>query len=133
MRTTPENITFLPENHIFVFGSNILGYHIGGAAKTAVQWGAVHGVGFGRQGRTYAIPTIDTIGKTMAPYKIKVFVTEFIEFAKLFPEFNFLVTEIGCGIARMTPDIIALLFIDAITIPNVCLPERFWNVLKTTA
>lgn len=42
MRTTPENITKLESNQIFVFGSNQSGRHGKGAAKTALGWGAVY-------------------------------------------------------------------------------------------
>lgn len=38
-RTTPENISSLGENKIFVFGSNLSGRHGKGAAKTALGWG----------------------------------------------------------------------------------------------
>ena len=35
MRVTPEYITSLRENEIFVFGSNLAGMHGGGAARMA--------------------------------------------------------------------------------------------------
>lgn len=38
MRITPENITKLESNQIFVFGSNQSGRHGKGAAKTALGW-----------------------------------------------------------------------------------------------
>ena len=43
-RITPNHITELKPNEIFVFGSNLQGYHGGGAARLAMnQWGAVWG------------------------------------------------------------------------------------------
>ena len=39
LRITPETITGLQENEVFVFGSNEAGIHGAGAAKTALQWG----------------------------------------------------------------------------------------------
>lgn len=43
---------------IFVFGSNLAGRHGLGAARTALlEYGASYGVGEGRTGRSYAIPT----------------------------------------------------------------------------
>jgi len=44
---TPERITNLEENEIFVFGSNLNGYHGGGAARIAHErfgaiWGLAH-------------------------------------------------------------------------------------------
>lgn len=59
MKYTPENITSLKEDEVFVFGSNLAGIHGGGAAKVAYQkFGAVMGQGVGIQGQSYAIPTM---------------------------------------------------------------------------
>ena len=45
-RITPEYITSLKSNEIFVFGSNLAGMHGGGAARTArLYFGAVMGNG----------------------------------------------------------------------------------------
>lgn len=65
----PEFIRELRENEIFVFGSNLEGYHGGGAARIALEeFGAVWGQGVGLQGRSYAIPTmqggVETIYET---------------------------------------------------------------------
>lgn len=38
-RTTPEVITTLQPNEVFVFGSNLAGIHGKGAAKQAVKFG----------------------------------------------------------------------------------------------
>ena len=58
LKYTPENITSLGEDEIFVFGSNLEGRHLGGAARTALRhFGAVMGQGVGLQGQSYAIPT----------------------------------------------------------------------------
>jgi len=56
-RITPENITKLKDNEIFVFGSNLSRRHGKGAAKQALTWGAIWGQAAGMQGRTYGIPT----------------------------------------------------------------------------
>ncbi len=49
-RITPDNITELAHNEIFVFGSNLQGWHGGGAARTAVdKFGAIEGLGVGPQ------------------------------------------------------------------------------------
>lgn len=59
-RFTPENISELKENEVFVFGSNKNGNHAGGAARIAVEkFGAVMGQAEGLQGQSYAIPTLD--------------------------------------------------------------------------
>ena len=44
---SPNYIESLEENEVFVFGSNLDGYHIGGAARIAKErFGAVWGQGF---------------------------------------------------------------------------------------
>jgi hypothetical protein len=123
LRISPRWITSLSENEIFVFGSNLAGFHGGGAAELAMDWGAIWGQGVGLQGQTYAIPTMfDSI------VEIKPYVDDFLLFAKEHPELKFLVTEIGCGIAGWTVEEIAPLFKLAVTenIKNVYLPESFW-------
>lgn len=48
-RYTPERITSLAENEIFVFGSNLAGSHGGGAARLAYEhFGAIWGLGTGK-------------------------------------------------------------------------------------
>ena len=125
-RITPNHITELKPNEIFVFGSNLQGYHGGGAARLAMnQWGAVWGQGTGLQGQTYAIPTMQGGIGTIRPY-----IDQFIKFAQNDPERTFLVTEIGCGIAGFRPADIAPLFKNAINIPNIWLAQRFWEILQ---
>lgn len=130
MRITPEKITHLDSNQIFVFGSNQLGRHGKGAAKTALNWGAIYGQAEGLQGKTYAIPTKNkTVRKTLHIDEIEPYVFTFIDFAKSHPKFIFLVTEIGCGLAGLTPKEVAPLFIKAKEINNIWLPKRFWNII----
>ena len=125
-RITPKYITDLEENEIFVFGSNLPGLHVGGAANIAHnKWGAVWGQGEGIQGQTYAIPTMQGDIETVEPY-----VNEFIEFAKKHQDLKFLVTPVGCGIAGFTPKEIAPLFREAADLPNVFLPRSFWDVMR---
>ena len=120
-RFTPERISELKENEIFVFGSNLAGAHGGGAARLAYrQFGAVWGEGVGLHGQTYAIPTMQGGVKTIKPY-----VDEFIRFAKESPRLIFLVTRIGCGIAGFQDKDIAPLFKDAIDVENIILPKGF--------
>ena len=131
MRTTPDDIKKLEQGHIFVFGSNLSGRHGKGAAKTALGWGAKWGQGSGLQGRTYGIPTKDaSIRRTLTVIEIKPFVDEFIEFSKNNPDLTFLVTEIGCGLAGHKQKDIAPLFINAVDVENIHLPEKFWHKLK---
>ena len=123
---TPEFITQLEPNEIFVFGSNLAGFHGGGAARIAYeQFGAEWGVGVGRTGQCYAIPTMQGGVETIKPY-----VDEFILYARLHPELTFLVTRIGCGIAGFTDREIAPLFDAAKEMPNVALPARWRMILN---
>ena len=118
-RTTPEFITELQPDEIFVFGSNLQGKHGGGAARVAYRnFGAVMGQGVGLQGQSYAIPTMQGGVETIRPY-----VDEFIAFAKDHPKLTFLVTRIGCGIAGFTDEEIAPLFAEAHGVENIVLPE----------
>ncbi len=118
---TPNRISSLAEDEIFVFGSNLDGHHYGGAARIAEEkFGAIFGQGIGLQGQSYAIPTMQGGVETIAPY-----VDEFIEFAKSNPDRFFYVTRIGCGIAGFTDEEIAPLFKNAKGLKNVCLPESF--------
>ena len=120
-RYTPDRITELKENEIFVFGSNLQGFHGSGAAKIAYRsFGAEWGKGIGLYGKSYAIPTMQGGVETIRPY-----VDEFIRFAIENPHLVFLVTRIGCGIAGFRDEEIAPLFIDAIDVGNIILPEEF--------
>ena len=124
-RIAPDRIAELRDDEIFVFGSNLAGMHGGGAARMACRcFGAVWGQGVGLQGQSYAIPTMQGGVETIRPY-----VDEFIDFARRHPHLKFLVTEIGCGIAGFTPDEIAPLFAVAVSVENIWLPARFWEVL----
>lgn len=125
---TPEKITSLRDNEIFVFGSNLQGMHCGGAAGAAARFfGAVMGVGVGLQGQSYAIPTMHGGVEAIRPY-----VDQFILMARLLPQLKFYVTRIGCGIAGFTDEQIAPLFIDAIYLDNVVLPFSFVNIIEST-
>ena len=118
-RTTPEFITELQPEEIFVFGSNLRGIHGGGAARVAFQkFGAIWGEGVGLHGQSYGIPTMQGGVETIRPY-----VDEFLEYAKAHPNLTFLVTRIGCGIAGFTDGEISPLFEKAHQIENVVLPE----------
>ena len=114
-------ITHLEPNQVFVFGSNASGQHGGGAARTAHdKFGAVWGEGHGHHGQSYAIDTMSGLPTIAAE------VGTFLDYARTHPELEFLVTEIGCGIAGYTPAEIAPLFSSGSAVPeNVVLPESF--------
>lgn len=124
-RITSDRIDRLANNEVFVFGSNIAGKHDGGAAKAAmVRFGAHYGVGEGLQGQSYAIPTVGChYGETALA------IQRFISFAKTNPNLKFLVTPIGCGNGGWQPKDMARLFVDAMVVDNIYLPEAFLRYL----
>lgn len=122
---TPDFITELKPDEVFVFGSNLAGMHGGGAAWVAYRkFGAIMGQGVGLQGRSYGIPTMQGGVETIKPY-----VDEFIGFAKSRPDLFFYVTRIGCGIAGFRDSEIAPLFAAAAGVDNICLPENFVRLI----
>lgn len=123
---TPENITDLGPDDIFVFGSNLAGHHSGGAARVARQrFGAIEGQGVGIQGQSYAIPTMQGGVETIKPY-----VDEFVDLAREWDQNTFYVTRIGCGIAGFKDEEIAPLFDEAYDLYNVRLPESFAHIIE---
>lgn len=123
---TPDWITDLEPDAVFVFGSNIHGGHGGGAAYIAwKQFGAIMGCGVGLQGQSYAIPTMQGGVDTIKPY-----VEDFTSYAREHKELFFYVTRIGCGIAGFDDAEIAPLFADAFQLENVCLPKSFATYLS---
>lgn len=126
MEYTPENITSLGEDEVFVFGSNLAGNHAGGAARVARErFGAIMGQGVGMQGQSYAIPTMQGGVETIKPY-----VDDFIELAREWDQTTFYVTRIGCGIAGFKDSEIAPLFSEALDLYNVRLPKSFVDEIK---
>ena len=115
---TPELIVDLSPSEVFVFGSNVNGYHGGGAAAAAMRhFGAQWGVGEGMQGQCYAIPTMEGLPALTAA------VERFLVYAAQHPELTFLVTKIGTGIAgHSTGDVAPTL---ANRTPNVIIPAEF--------
>lgn len=109
---------------IFVFGSNLAGRHGAGAALHAMkQFGAVYGIGKGRQGQSYGIPTKDEQLRTLPLTEIERYVNVFLTYARCHSELTFQVTRIGCGLAGYKDSDISPMFKDA---PSNCeLPEEW--------
>jgi hypothetical protein len=130
MKYTPENIRHLEPNQIFVYGANEAYVHGAGAAKLAKKWGAKHGVD-GLVGQTYGIPTKDRNIRTLPLDKIQIHVNTFLAFAFTHPEYEFLVTKIGCGLANFSPKDIAPMFATVKTgaYNNIILPEEFYKYI----
>ena len=123
-RVSPDNIDFLKSGQIFVFGSNKEGQHYGGAAAYAHKYfHAEWGVGEGSTGLCYAIPTMGSL------QDLEDAVGRFTDHALAAADLTFLVTAVGCGIAGFTPEEVAPMFMEAASLPNVYLPQCFWDVL----
>lgn len=121
---TPEIITELKDDEVFVFGSNLAGRHGKGAALLAkTRFGAQNGYGVGPTGQCYAIPTKGFQIEVLPLWRIAGFVRFFLIFAQERGNRKFLVTKIGCGLAGYTPDEIKPMF--AYPPRNVILPIEF--------
>lgn len=110
----------LERNEVFVFGSNLQGFHGAGAAGYATsndldfdwrdnnyaklpagtrgKWnikGQATGLMIGTEGRSYAIPTVTRAGakRSIKLLDIKVSVDEFYKFARLRPHIRFYVAQ----------------------------------------
>ena len=123
---TPENITELKPNEVFVFGSNMAGNHAGGAARTAVEkFGAIMGQAEGLQGQSYAVPTLDENMNKVTPEQLQKSLETFAEYARVNSSTTFYLTKIGCGIAGFTEEEVIRL-LNNIDMPgNIVIPEDF--------
>lgn len=116
---------------VFVFGSNEGGKHGAGAARTAYnKYGARWNFSYGHMGNSFAIPTKNhNISKTLSLWQILNYVNGFIAYASGHPELTFYVTRIGCGLAGLRDEEIAVMFKDA---PSNCLFDEVWTPYLTT-
>lgn len=126
------------EDWIFVFGSNLAGRHGKGAAALAVeQFGAIKGMGAGRQGQSYGIPTKDgrplpdnprpsfnDPEQTLSLSDIAPFVSQFIDYARAHPALRFFVTRVACGLAGYQDEAVAPMFAAA---PSNCSLPDTWK------
>lgn len=127
---TPEQINELKEDEVFVFGSNDLGEHKGGAARVAHEkFGAIYGQACGLQGQSYGIRTVRFGDFEVTLDTILAEIIELVSFAEQNTDKIFYVTKIGTGIGPYSVNDIASLFDNMILPPNLILPIEF--VYKT--
>lgn len=106
---------------VFVFGSNLAGQHVVGAAAVATRYfGAARGISQGWVGRSYAIPTKSESLRTLALREIAWYAHTLIDIAASHLQHRFVLTRIGCGLAGYNDFQIAPLFLGATK--NVILP-----------
>lgn len=115
------------DTRIFVFGSNLLGIHGGGAARYARNdLGARHGVGEGPTGQTYALPTCYRPGEPVTLEELAVYIDNFLKYARENTDLRFFVSKVGCGIAGFDEDIVAMIF-QTLGVPDNCDLPPGWN------
>ena len=153
MKTYKGFITELEENQVFVFGSNLDGFHGGGAAgfasfgKPGNFWREEHyhtwpdgekglwnikgrerGYQEGTEGRSYALPTVTHAGapKSLSKAEIIENIVEFYLYAKYNPDKEFLVAyTMAPNLNGYTPMEMIEMFACAPPPPNVVFEERF--------
>ena len=114
------------EVYVFVFGSNLNGWHGAGAAREARElYGAKWGQGIGPQGSSYAIPTKGRLLNTLPLEIIQIHIDYFLVYAKEHPDVMFFVTRVGCGLAGYKDEEIAPMFKNAPD--NVQFQEPSWR------
>ena len=127
-------ITKLKKNEIFVFGSNLNGEHLGGAAAQAHKsFGAEWGIGEGLTGQSYAFPTLDKKMKKVSLKALQKSKDKLYKCVKENPDKTFLLTKVGTGIACFEEEEIKQLFAGYKPI-NIKLPEDWnfkWKFLRT--
>ena len=116
--------------NVFVFGSNLAGRHGKGAALFArKQYGAEYGVGEGRTGNSYAIPTKDKDLKVIGLYLIELYLAEFVTYAESNPDDTFLLTPIGTGLAGYDKTEISKLIRNCGPLPsNIVFTKEWFNL-----
>lgn len=118
-----NNITSLKPNQIFIFGSNTDGRHGRGAALQAFkQFGAKQGVGEGLfTGGSYAFPTLDGKLRQRLHGELVYSVEKLYHTCRVYPDFEFLLTKVGCGLAGYGEEYMKSLFVDPPD--NLIMPE----------
>ena len=99
LKFTPENITSLGEDEIFVFGSDPKGERIGPAEETAIKnFGASAEQPVGIRGQSYGIPTMFDSVDIIKPY-----VDEFIALAREWDQTTSYITRDSPSLRRGSP------------------------------
>ena len=131
-------LTNIPDNGIFVFGSNTQGRHGKGAALVAKEkFGAIYGRPSGLQGRSYAIITKD-LTKDIHPSFPKSEIELQIMFLYYFAEDNldkdFYIAYSGHGknLNAYTPKEMASMFNSHAIPENIIFEQEFLKLIKST-
>lgn len=127
---TPEFITELKPNEVFVYGSNQYAIHGAGSAKVAKEkFGAIYkDVPMGLCGQSYGIITKSFSDVPVSLEFITYQVQALYYFALLRQDLTFYATKIGTALAGFTIEEIADVFKSMpLTPENIILPIEFSN------
>jgi len=130
IKITSENTQTLKSNEVFVFGSNLAGQHLGGAALLAKEkFGAELGVGEGMTGQCYALPTKDENIETLPIAEIHKAIEQLRETVGNNRDNFFIITAVDYGLAGYEAKDIAPMFENFINFKNISLPQSFVDVI----
>ena len=138
MKSYKGTIIDLPENGIFVFGSNTQGRHGKGAALVAMQkFGAIYGQSKGLQGKSYAVITKDLTKKihpSISPEDIISQIRELYNFARQNLELDFYIIYSGNGINlnNYSNEEMASFFASGYITNNIIFEEEFSKLVFNT-
>jgi hypothetical protein len=124
-----ELVVKLPDNTIFVFGSNLSGIHgAGAAAIAAFHFGAKDRQGQGLFGQSYALPTKGYKIEIIPISQVQEYITNFFNFVSKYvthsPDTYFYLTRVGCGLGGHKENEIAIAR-SCPYHPNVIYPESW--------
>jgi hypothetical protein len=137
MKTYKGLIKALPDNGIFVFGSNPQGIHGAGAAAVAKSYfGAKYGQGYGLMGQSYGIVTKDLrkrIDLSVPSNEIEKQIKDLYNLAEARTDLDFYIaySSKGSYLSGYTPEQMANMFSSQKPIPpNVIFEEGFSKLLN---
>lgn len=120
---------FIPPEPIFVFGSNLAGRHGAGAALAALrEYGAERGVGRGKTGHSYALPTKDESLRSLSESQVFCELESLFDDAHQHPESLYRLTKVGCGLAGLSEERIRD-FVLSHCPDNVLIPGQ-WEAMR---
>lgn len=155
MKTYKGQITKVGPNQVFVFGSNLQGFHGAGSAGYASfgeagnhwrkydyankpngwkgKWnekGVEEGLQNGTEGRSYALPTVTRAGakRSRSPDEIKASIRRLYDVARLYKSLEFLIAQGSRdGLNGYTPEEMAEMWACEAIPDNVFFEEDFVN------
>lgn len=120
----------LKPGFVLVFSSNLTGIHGAGSALVARRYfKAQLGIGEGRTGKCYALPTKRTPYERMTIEELQGAVERFLSYARANQQENYLLVEVGCKLAGFTVAQVAPMFRPSLAMSNVFMPASFLRYL----